>query len=291
MTDFGILLNNIRQARADYARADAIPLKNKEPIMRRNRELVRAAVLTYYHAYYRIQTRTQRRAADLLKASNQYLSEALSAETARVQELGAQNQRLIADNRRLINEASVEAQHSSDNGKIAEVVAADADELRAGAQILRTMLQDAGCPVDIKGVDKMLAWLIEEVTTLREVNAARAKVQPTAPEVAAAVASVPGAAELQASVVKPEKNPHGGLLPMDVGKTGKVDYIRASGRNNVTVGNETRGPEWGEGRAREEFDRLREENARVPLGKRVEHELRNTIILRPDEPDELKPIG
>jgi hypothetical protein len=79
-----------------------------------------------------------------------------------------------------------------------------------------------------------------------------------------------------------------GELPMNVGKTGKVDRISAVSARKVTVGTEERGPEWGEGRAAAQFEALRQENARTPLGKRTEHDLKNNIIpLRPESADDL----
>jgi hypothetical protein len=79
-----------------------------------------------------------------------------------------------------------------------------------------------------------------------------------------------------------------GELPMNVGKTGKVDRISAVSARKVTVGTEERGAEWGEGRAAAQFEALRQENARTPLGKRTEHDLKNNIIpLRPESADDL----
>lgn len=48
----------------------------------------------------------------------------------------------------------------------------------------------------------------------------------------------------------------------------------------VTINGETRGPDWGEGRAAEEFARWREYFARIPKGHYVEQDLREMGIIK-----------
>lgn len=186
----------VTTARAEYAKVAAISLKNNEAILRRHRELVRAAVLAYYYRLNRTTARSRKvtiteMSAQLLKQSEEY-----SALNVQLQELRARNNALVSD-------LAKETQRANDFSSEAGIQAQQAKERSEGLEEIRSKLDELNPPADKRGTLAKLDWLIEENATLRAVNQAKAEAKPVTPETAAAIVNLADMEEQLNSLMLP----------------------------------------------------------------------------------------
>ncbi|MFA5377855.1 MAG: hypothetical protein WC455_19045 [Dehalococcoidia bacterium] len=125
-----------------------------------------------------------------LKDENLTLSEVISTVSAHVQELRSVNKKLNA-------ELALETTRANEFAAEAGILAQRVKEYEAGHTEVRGIFAEVRPPAAARGIKGLVSWAVEEITTLREVNAKRETAHVPAPEVVAAINSV---ADLEAEL-------------------------------------------------------------------------------------------